>query len=964
MILFFTFISVRKRHTNLPFMRTLLKLCSIIILICNTSYLVRAQGTSHYLNYTVQDGLPSNLVYTILEDNEGYIYVGTDKGLCKFDGHSFECFGIKDGLPNLEVLGLYQGTEERIWISTFSKQPIYLENGKLHFLETIPKKRTPSIFSYGFINPDTLVAYTRSHAHYFNCETLAYLRTIKLNPGLLGMRNTLATYSFINNNRRINMRLNNTHLLYYDPMFGFCVVSPNILGPRTMFQFQELHTYHKKYGPFKKGHCIENDSLIFARSPNGLFTFNLNKKRFSKVYLEHADIFGLERDRKNRLWVGTNNNGLYVIENNLLQSEQYASKDSKLDGVHLIKDDPMSKSSIIVFNKKSEFLYMDQQNDSIETISEIPESYKFVSDFTIRDFKPHLMIVSSILYRLGPNSVWKEIEKFVQGDIPKKIVEIDPDRFYVFTHRILRFEKDECVDTIIYSPDVRTYCVEHLNDSIIMVGTLAGMHFFKHGTSNSTNYIQQSILNEPISDILKIEKNMFCVSSETFGINCYKYKENEVIELGNWQPIDDIIKHLSLDDGTILALANKGLYRLSIPQLEFQDYISVNGHQSIQYIAKKNGELIVFGKNRVQSYNQKVTSQEELAKLHVMNVSFNNVTVDPSKLSSFQTNLDIKLSIPYFSQKPPSIHYKLEGTDENDFITNDRVIRLRNLPSGSYSFSAQAFIGARPISQRVTLPINLPPVFWKNWWFITLVILFFTGILYYYFLQSRNRQKARTDLLQQRLNALHAQMNPHFIFNALQSLQYYINKNDKTKANTYLTTFANLVRRTLESSSNDYILIEDEVDYLTSFLEMEKEKLDGHLSYSIDYVQEELEAISIPSMILQPFVENAAIHAFKPGDTNRQIHISFSKTNKSELLCRVSDNGNGILANSTLKGHKSFASNAVKNKLNLINQIHTQRARSTDVGVRIFDHTKEAHETFNSGTTVEIILPIIIEQQL
>jgi tetratricopeptide (TPR) repeat protein len=208
------------------------------------------------------------------------------------------------------------------------------------------------------------------------------------------------------------------------------------------------------------------------------------------------------------------------------------------------------------------------------------------------------------------------------------------------------------------------------------------------------------------------------------------------------------------------------------------------------------------------------------------------------------------------------------------------------------------------------------------------------------------------------LKALKAQMNPHFIFNALNSIQEYIILNQKNLASEYLGKFADLMRKYLHYSDAGGISIENEVSSLNMYLELEALRFEDKLSYSIRVSETILpEDAIIPTMLIQPYVENALKHGLLHLHTDRKLIVDFKKANDKAILCTIEDNGIGRAASAQKKLnksniHTSFATKATSSRLELLNHGKKQK-----IGV-VYDDliSKDGVAT---GTRVKITIPII-----
>ncbi len=254
------------------------------------------------------------------------------------------------------------------------------------------------------------------------------------------------------------------------------------------------------------------------------------------------------------------------------------------------------------------------------------------------------------------------------------------------------------------------------------------------------------------------------------------------------------------------------------------------------------------------------------------------------------------------------------------------------------------------------------------------VLLLLSSVFYLYRLKSKKR--AELTLLELKetqkrliiekqyraseLKALKSQMNPHFIFNALNSVQEYIILNQKRLASDYLGKFADLIRTYLDHSMRDHISLKEEIDCLEMYLELEKLRFEDKLSITVNSLETvEFDTILIPTMLIQPYVENALKHGLLHRKKNRILKIDFNvDTEKEVVSCSIVDNGIGRekakeFKSRNYKSHVSFATKAIQDRLNLINLNFEKDNRAS---VNITDSYKEGEPT---GTRVDIVLPYI-----
>lgn len=258
-----------------------------------------------------------------------------------------------------------------------------------------------------------------------------------------------------------------------------------------------------------------------------------------------------------------------------------------------------------------------------------------------------------------------------------------------------------------------------------------------------------------------------------------------------------------------------------------------------------------------------------------------------------------------------------------------KIINLTYLPPGKYQLQVQLkdlhFGKTNPIE---LLTITISPPFWKSWWFIAASLISFV-LLSYLIIKKRiatitKQEQAKGEiqkrLVETKLEALQSQMNPHFIFNAMNSIQYFIVDNNTDEALLYMGKFSKLIRLTLNHSSKIKIPLADEIKYLEAYTTLENLRFNNRITIQIEAEEKTpTDTILIPPMLVQPFVENTFIHAFNAKLKNPKLHISF-KIEGAFLVCEITDNGKGIATQTTNKVNTSKGIELVKERLKLLQQ--------------------------------------------
>jgi hypothetical protein len=309
--------------------------------------------------------------------------------------------------------------------------------------------------------------------------------------------------------------------------------------------------------------------------------------------------------------------------------------------------------------------------------------------------------------------------------------------------------------------------------------------------------------------------------------------------------------------------------------------------------------------------------------------------------------------------------YKLEGADKDwTYSGSRRQATYSNLSGGDYIFYVKAANNDGVWNEAgKSIFIHIAPPLWKTWWFRSSAIatIIFSVYLFYRrrvaFIRKEEEKKTvfNKQLAQIEMKALKAQMNPHFIFNCMNSINSYILENDRKNASDYLSKFSTLIRLILENSDKQKINLADELAMLETYLQLEQDRLGNKFDYHIE-VDASIKTIAfeIPPLILQPFVENAIWHGLVHKTERGIINISIRKESHG-LTCIIEDNGIGrskaaLLKEQQVIQHHSMGMKVTEDRLRILNQLNLERP-----SVNIIDLFTETNEP--CGTRAEVVIP-------
>lgn len=453
----------------------------------------------------------------------------------------------------------------------------------------------------------------------------------------------------------------------------------------------------------------------------------------------------------------------------------------------------------------------------------------------------------------------------------------------------------------------------------------------------------------------------------------YKLNLREKSGQGNLQWLD------TDKNGDVWGITNKEMVKINAADLSLSSYsfqYGVNAADFYNFSFLPTGEMIFGGRNDIVIANPSEFKRNTeipvpyITEVLVLNRPFNfNLNESPFRLKYKQNFFTIGFSAKaYTMAKDVRFRYRLSGFDDWTEITGHRFANYTNVPGGDYVFQLQAANNEGIWNEKILeLPIYVATPFWQTWWFRTAAILLLAGIIYtilrYRVNQFRKKEKLKSEyekkLANVEMSSLLAQMNPHFLFNSLNSIDSYIIKNESRKASEYLNNFARLIRLILQNSRSNYITLKDELEALDLYMQMEGLRFNNKFEYEIK-VDEGIDTsvISIPPMLIQPYVENAIWHGLmhKSNGETGKVEILLS-TFDQKLKCVVQDNGIGRGKAEELKAQKSstrkrsMGMQITRDRIEMINKLY-----GTDTRVKIIDLVNKNGDS--AGTKVELIIPI------
>gem|GEM_PF-4871005 len=517
----------------------------------------------------------------------------------------------------------------------------------------------------------------------------------------------------------------------------------------------------------------------------------------------------------------------------------------------------------------------------------------------------------------------------------------------------------------------------------IWIGTLNGMYSV---LENDLSQIKKeksgnTFFDNRISSIIPNSTNGMWVA--TIGGGIAQYNEEELQIKITSQLSSPIVHQLELEnDSTLWIATNKGL-----DKLDFSN--SPNGGIEIKKIRSYNTSngLISNYINDIEFWNDSLwlATKEGIMSLDPLDLIIKdngpNIKIDSivTEIKSLDLTKSYKLE---YDENDININYtgiSLRKPQKEDFYayklikdkektewrnTNNRSLQFMNLDYGKYEFVIKAKNKDDIWSETISYEFEIKSHFTEKILFrllLIILILFSMFLVYRYREQQLLKQEGQKRKIQQselraqkaELDALRGQMNPHFVYNAMNSIQNYIFKNEPENANFYLSKISRLMRNSLQMSKLDFVTIEEEFTFLNTYLELEQMRFQNKFDFEFITNSNVATETTLPPLILQPLIENIIKHAFKGIKYKGKILINIAQKNENQLSVTISDNGVGLdysLKHKSNLEHVSLSIRIIEERLQIINAEHNSQMASLKIKDRLISEGIR-------GTKVELTLP-------
>jgi streptogramin lyase len=700
----------------------------------------------------------------------------------------------------------------------------------------------------------------------------------------------------------------------------------------------------------------DRDGYLWIGTDDGVNILSLPDKSFhimdkNSAGLPKAEVTGLFQDSKGYIYAGYWGEGFSWMTPSMVLKKQFTHKDNLPEVRSLVWSFAEMPDGKVIIGQENGWLSVFDPNKGA---------------FTAHHQSPLFGEQTSMNMQVeNDTAVWIGLYK-------KGLARWDPkhDQFYYYPELTSYLKRPITVMDI---------ALQH--DSLLWLATSdAGLIRFNRFTQTVSSTTVFHIDKLTISNItcLDVLNDTTLVAGTDHGLWLYNTSNGSLKPLKiNGDLFDEWVLSMQKDDENGLWFTTQyGFYRFNAEDFSLSTFVQSgdiidNTRKVRRCIARlKDGQLMVGASDHFVIFDPaklKVAPPPPdvtIISFRTMDSTVHMAAATPVTLSYRQNFISIEFKSLQYHHEAIRYLYQLEGMDEQWLkAENILVARYTNLPPGNYTFRVRSVNTAGTFSEGITeLKIHILPAFWQTTWFRMLVLLLIIALVYLYFRMrifyikraARRRTVIQQQMAQLEMKALRAQMNPHFIFNALNSIQTFMMKNETEQALSYLGRFARLIRNVLDTSQLNIIPVSKEIKMLENYLELEKLRFADQFSYEIT-IDDELDAdyTDIPTMVLQPFVENAIWHGLLHKKEKGSVTITFHKV-KDRVLCIIKDDGIGRVGAAALRqqsGHNSKGLQITRDRLALYN-----KRFNLDATFDIEDLYDEEEQP--CGTRVNIWLPL------
>lgn len=937
----------------------------------------------YFYNLNDEDKLPSNEVYNLKQDHKGLLWIGCDAGLYRYDGFGYRKFSYSNQ-HTTSVSNLLIAKNNTLWCQDFSGLIFFKKESDNNLNLAFDVSHLVSNFSEftldnkgrAWILTDHKLFVVDENKHVIQKELTKY-STVKWSSITTFDEDHIAAIDYSGQILIFNihdfsvreLKLSNKSggkLKLYSISNRVIIQLNEVHEGRLSFSFFDLKMdrirFLSTYNPQKPSESIltlnQIGNQLMLGTSYGAFLVNKNIEPIhSTTYFENQKISCILRDKEHNLWFSSLQDGLFVIPN--LDVNIFNSTNSNLFDSNLSFVTKRNQNELIIGAYNGQIYSLDEVNWKTNKIGEYGQThYRAVRK--IQEANHNLYVAH------GPFSIIDEFGKITEiPDLPNvRDFDLHGDTIlYIGSDEAGLYLQKSKKEIIIRKKGGKKVLLDEKTGFIYFLFT-DGTYVLKNEKLEELKFEGKSVVGQ---SLIKVNGEIWFGSLDQglFRIN----KNGHLTKLTqlNQLLLDLEIRQIFHMNNSLVVASRKGVSIIDVKRLTCRKLTEFDG------LAYKEVNSIYVSKNIVYlatikglvTFPISIRASNEVAPIiSIENIRVNNKSIAYNNGIALNYN-DLNLEFIVSSSALRSrgnywYKYRMRGLDNSwkRISARQNTVNFSTLPSGTYVFEMVAMNEDGVESKPYEIAIVVRSPIYQKWWFYLLVSLsvLIVALVVFRFRLIAVRRKAELHnrIIQSQMTALKAQMNPHFMYNALNSIQSLILEQNIKGSSMYLSKFSQLMRKILELSGKETIRIQEEVEVLELYLMLEKLRFGDEFTYEIEISPKHLsESYMIPPMLLQPFVENSLKHGLLHKMGDKHLKISFIEA-EDDIVCQISDNGIGRKHAEEIKQRRkgqysSFASDATSKRIDLLKEYF-----GDSYAVTISDLFPEKRD---SGTQVIIHFP-------
>jgi hypothetical protein len=917
------------------------------------SCFVNGIGQNPYGQYFSQStGLPSNVIYSMLEDKNGFIWFTSDEGLCRYDGSDFKLYRSNEQ-RNFAGSSIMQDAQNRIWHLDFDGNAFYQEGESLVRLN----QNTKASF-YALKATQRHIFIQEQHALVaVDSKTLKPIKRFQTKQFINAAAVINKDYYFIDDKtlycigsdlklrKNAELPINNEFPLLFSLDDRLLLVKKNSVQ-NGIWEIKN-GTCEKVYALGKEvvvQHAKAIKGKVYLLTSSGFQKINPNTWAEGEWYFRGKNISDILIDYKHNVWVSSNLEGLGLYPNikilhysfpdfNPLRVRSYADRLLISSTDEKVSWFSPTTGKFEVFSEGKSFalpyyLYIDTLHNELVRVQS--DGYSYFSNLLNKTlFQKSVLAIKhispldykyNVFVASGMSGLYCHKKDLNRPSSFDKYLKLNQPRvegeYYFYTLPIEGRGKFTCVDK--------------KSNKVFFITNL-GTYVWKNGKTTELILPKN---NGVLTALVNWNNKLIGLTIDGQIIDLKTQKAEQAFKnIKN-------IKQIRTQEGFLFVRSPDLLCVFEISssgKAVLKGSLDLHRVESLDFCLLKNTVWVMTSNGFISwILNQKRKTHTD-GRFIITSIFSKDKKLDfleKAELRYDQNNLKINFAIPdYGNVTISNVQYKLNSQPWTSIARSDRAITFPALATGNYVLQIRYQLHDKwKLAAKYNFSI-VPPIWGRTWFYI---LCFFAIMIVFYFYtrykvnqtKAKNKLKNKMIVLENSLNksllaSIKSQMNPHFIFNALNTIQAYIYTNDKENATGYLSKFSKLTRSILEMSEKETVSLEKEIEALKLYLDLEKMRFQNEFTYRFESNNLDVQQIKIPSMLLQPYVENAIKHGLLHSEGSKHLEI-ITETDKEYLIVKIDDNGIGRkrseeLRKSRNKYHVGFSTKANELRMNLLN---------------------------------------------